>query len=335
MKYRKIFLLVLCCLLLCACGNQKQISGRVLAFENGVLTVQTEKEKTYSFLVDDLKTSVFNLADGSRDEPLDETCRVQVSWVRKQGKLHAEFIWINGRMRQNELQLSDGTAIDIWENTGYRDYCLQDGTILLMEETVSGPENASGWNELLYSEDFPEAAQQAIIGYYAQMGLRYDVDAILEDALLVRKVSEEYNTKLVGQHVWLEAWNEKLLCCQLSLTLPVERSNGGGEYFCEGAVFDRETGERISNYDLFSLTPAELENYLLDYLDVDGTLDRENIQLNMKPEQIVLQRDGSVEFYLSDRMEYGLRSMLQIGLSPEQAGEILQPWAVMETANNF
>ena len=237
-------------------------------------------------------------------------------------------------MRQNVLQLSDGTAIDIWENTGYRDYCLQDGTILLMEETVSGPENASGWNELLYSEDFPEAAQQAIIGYYAQMGLRYDVDAILEDALLVRKVSEEYNTKLVGQHVWLEAWNEKILCCQLSLTLPAEKSNGGGEYFCEGAVFDRETGALISNYDLFALTPAELENYLLDFLDVDGNLDRENIQLNMKPEQIVLQRDGSVEFYLADRVEHGLRSMLQIGLSPEQAREILQPWAVIRTADN-
>ena len=65
MKWWKVFCMVLCCLLLCACGNQKQISGRVLAFENGVLTVQTEKEKTYSFLVDDLKTSVFNLADAA------------------------------------------------------------------------------------------------------------------------------------------------------------------------------------------------------------------------------------------------------------------------------
>ena len=333
MRRWKFFCALLCCLLLCACGSKKQVSGRVQSFEDGILTVQTEKGKNYSFLVDDLKTSVFDLVDGSREEPLDENCRVQVTWERKQGKLHAEVIWINSRLRQNVLELSDGTSMDLWEHTGYRDYCLEDGTILLMEETFSGPENASGWNELLYSEEFPEAAQQAIIDHYAEMGLRYDVGAILEDSLLVWKVSEEYNTKLVGQHVWLEAWNENILCCQLNLTLPLEKSNGGGEFFCEGAVFDRKTGAYISNYDLFTITPEELENYLLDFLDTDGTLDRESIRLNLKPEQIVFLRDGSVEFYLTDRVEHGLRSMLQIGLTPEHAREILQPWAVMEDKN--
>ena len=47
MKRLKLFFVaVLACLLLCACGNKKQISGRVLAFKNGILTVQTEKGKT-------------------------------------------------------------------------------------------------------------------------------------------------------------------------------------------------------------------------------------------------------------------------------------------------
>lgn len=335
MRRWKVFCTVLCCLLLCACGSKNQVNGRVQSFEDGMLTVQTEKGKNYSFLVDSLKTSVFDLTDGSGEEPLNENCRVQVTWKRKQGQRVADVIWIHARLKQDVMQLPDGTPIDVWEHTGYRDYCLKDGTVLLMEETPNGPESASGWNELLYSEDFPETAQQEILDYYAEMGLRYDVREILEDFLLVWNSSEEYNTKLVGQHVWLEAWNENILCCQLNLTLPVERSNGGGEYFCEGAVFDRETGARISNYDLFTLSPVELENYLLDFLDSDGTLDRENIQLNLKPEQIVLLRDGSVEFYLTDRVDHGLRSMLHIGLTPEHAREILQPWARLGLGNDF
>lgn len=329
MKRWKLVFAVACVLLLCACGSKKQVSGRVLAFENGILTVQTEKGKSYDFLVEDLKTAIFNLADGGQEEPLDENCRVQVTWERKQGQRVAKVVWIHARLKQNAMQLSDGTSIDIWESTGYRDYCLKDGTILLMEETSNGPENASRWNELLYNEDFSEAAQQGIINYYGEMGLRYDVTALLEDAWLVYDLSEAYNTKLVGQYTWVEAWNEDIICCHMNLTIPVERSNGGAEYFCEGAVFDRKTGEYISNYDLFALTPEELEEYLLDYLDSDGTLNRKNLQLNLKPEQILLLQDGGIEFYLVDRVDNGLKSMLQIGLPPVMAQQILHPWAVV------
>ena len=41
-----------------------------------------------------------------------------------------------------------------------------------------------------------------------------------------------------------------------------------------------------------------------------------------------------IEFFLVDRTEGEYRGMLQMGLSPEQAREILQPWAVMEQENN-
>ena len=57
--------------------------------------------------------------------------------------------------------------------------------------------------------------------------------------------------------------------------------------------------------------------------------------MNLKPEQIVLERGGSIAFYLVDRTEGDYHGMLQMGLTPEQAREILQPWAVMEPENNF
>ncbi len=334
MKRWKLVFAAVCVLLLCACGSKKQVNGRVLAFENGILTVQTEKGESYDFLVEDLKTTIFGLVGYENHEPLDSNCMVQVTWERTQGQRIAEHIWVNARLRQNVMQLSDGMPIDIWEHNGWREYCLEDGTALLMEEMPVGPDDNARWNELLYYEVFPEAAQQGILDYYSKMGLRYNIASLLEDAWLVYDFSEVYNTKVVGQHVWVETWNDRIICCQLNLTIPQERTNGYGESFCEGAVFDRETGEQISNYDLFVLTPEKLEDYLLDQLDHDGTLDRESIRLNLKPEQIVLRRDGGIDFFLADRTEGDYRGMLQIGLLPEQAREILKPWAIIEPENN-
>ena len=333
-RIRFVFLTLVCICLLCACGNQKRVSGRVMAFENGILKVQTEKGKNYDILVDPQKTVIFGLVSGETEGRLDSNCRVQVNWARKQGQRVAEYIWIDSRLHRNVMQLSDGTPIDVWERTGWREYCLEDGTPLLVEDNPGSLENNSRWNELLYYEEFPEAAQQEILRYYSQLGNRYDILTLLEDAYLVYTVSEEFNNHYVSQYTGIEAWNEHIICCQQNLTLPQERTNGYGDYFCEGTVFDHSTGEVISNFDLFTITPEELEAYLLDFLDSDGALDRENIQLNLKPEQIVLHRDGSVEFYLVDRTEGDYKGMLQIGLTPEQAQDILQPWALVGLENN-
>mgnify|MGYP003311162632 FL=1 len=333
-RIRFVFLTLVCICLLCACGNQKRVSGRVMAFENGILKVQTEKGKNYDILVDPQKTVIFGLVSGEKEGRLDSNCRVQVNWARKEGQRVAEHIWIDSRLHRNVMQLSDGTPIDVWERTGWREYCLEDGTPLLVEDNPGSLENNSRWNELLYYEEFPEAAQQGILRYYSQLGNRYDILTLLEDAYLVYTVSEEFNNHYVSQYTGIEAWNEHIICCQQNLTIPQERTNGYGDYFCEGTVFDRNTGEVISNFDLFTITPEELEAYLLDFLDSDGDLDRENIQLNLKPEQIVLCRDGSVEFYLVDRTEGDYKGMLQIGLTSEQAQDILQPWALVGLKNN-
>jgi len=333
-RIRYVFLTLVCICLLCACGNQKRVSGRVMAFENGILKVQTEKGKNYDILVDPQKTVIFGLVSGETEDRLDSNCRVQVNWARKGGQRVAEHIWIDSRLYRNVMRLSDGTPVDVWERTGWREYCLEDGTPLLVEDNPGSLENNSRWNELLYYEEFPEAAQQGILRYYSELGNRYDISTLLEDAYLVYTFSEEFNNHYVSQYTGIEAWNDHIICCQQNLTIPQERTNGYGDYFCEGTVFDRSTGEVISNFDLFTITPEELEAYLLDFLDSDGTLDRENIQLNLKQEQIVLHRDGSVEFYLVDRTEGDYKGMLQIGLTPEQAREILQPWAVMKAENN-
>lgn len=335
MKYRKLLFLLILCLMLCGCNRNKQAVGAVTAYENGILSVETRDGKNFDFLVDPLQTSIFGLADDETDPLGDGTDRsVLVTYSQKQGKYYAQTIFVDSRLYRNAMTLSDGTPIDIWQHNGWREYCLQDGTVLLVEENPVGPENNGRWSELLYNGEFPEASQQGIINFYAEMGMRYDVRALLENAYLVYSLSEEYSNAYVCQNSSIEAWNDTIISCKMLLMIPQENSNGGADTFWEGAVFDRRTGEHISGYDLFTLTPEELEEYLLDQLDADGTLDRENIRLNLKPEQIVLCKDGDIEFYLVDRVEQGVQSQLQINVSSKQAKEILKPWALLGLENN-
>lgn len=333
MKYRKIFVcFLLCCLLFAGCGRKKDVSGYVTNYEKGSISITTNKGKTYDFVLEEPE-SILTAVEGLDREIFRENwqdCYAHVTYRRKEGTYHAETVFVHHKIYRNAMQLSDGTPIDVWTDGVRREYWLEDGTVLLMEENFGSPENNSHWNELLYYEEFPEAAQQGILDYYEEMGLRYDLTALLEEAYRVYGFVEEYNTQMVSQHIGIEAWNDRIICCQLNLTIPQERSNGGHDYFCEGAVFDRETGAHISNYDLFTTTPEELENYLLDCLDADGSLDRESISLNLKPEQIVLRRDGGIEFFLVDKVENGVGGMLQMGLSAEQAKAILHPWAVVK-----
>lgn len=334
-RIRFLALMLVCICLLCACGGKKQAIGQVTSYENGILSVDTWDGKHYDFQVDPLQTSILSLV-GDEEDPLGDGTdrRVQVYYSKKQGQFHAQTILVDSRLYRNVMQLSDGTPIDVWERIGNREYCLEDGTVLLVEDSIEKLEVSNGWNKLLNSGDFPEAAQLGILDYYGEMGLRYDIPTFLENAYLVYDFSEEFGNAYVSQHASVEAWNDRIICCKLQMILPQENSNGGSESFYEGAAFDRQTGAYISNYELFAVTPEELEVVLLDQLDPDGTMDRSSIQLNLKPEQIVLCRDGDIEFYLVDRVENGVQEMLQIGLSSKQAKEILKPWAMVDLENN-
>lgn len=326
---------VICVLLFCACNQNQQAIGQVTAYENDILSIETYDGKRYDFQVDPLQTSVLGLVGQEKDPLGDGTDRrVQVTYSKKQGKYFAKTVFVDSMLHRNVMQLSDGTSIDVWERNGWREYCLQDGTVLLVEDGIGNLEDSSGWNWLMNSKNFPEAAQKGIQDYYAEMGQRYDIPALLENAYLVYGFSEEFNNAYVSQHSSIEAWNDSIICCKLQMIRPLENSNGASENFYEGAVFDRQTGKMISNYDLFTLTPEELEDYLLDQLDQDGTLNRENIRLNLKPEQIVLCKDGDIEFFLVNKVENGVQEMLQIGLSSRQAKEILHPWALVGLENN-
>lgn len=330
-RWIRILEVLLCCLMLCGCGHKKEIAGQVTNYEEGTISITTDKGKTYDFVMPQPEVVLMTVIGFDQEDFAEDWdgCFAHVAYRREKGTLYAETVLVTHKLYRNVMRLSDGTPIDVWTDGIWREYRLEDGTVLLIEENPGGPENMSGWNERMYNDDFSEAAQQGIMDYYAEMGQRYDISALLEEAYRVYGFVEEYDTQMVSQFTGIEAYNEKIICCQMSLTIPQERANGCSCYFSEGTVFDRATGAVISNYDLFAIAPEELEEYLLDCLDADGDLDRENIQLNLKPEQIVLRQDGGIDFFLVDKVENGVGGMLQMGLSLEQAGDILQPWAMV------
>lgn len=338
MKKLKVFLLVLLCgLMLLGCERNKEISGYITNYEKGSISITTNMGKTYDFVLNEPEIILITVEGLDRETFREnwQDCFAHVTYRRKEGAYHAETVFVHHKIFRNALQLADGTPIDVWTDGVRREYWLEDGTVLLLEDNTGNPEKNYRWNELKYYEDFPEVAQQGILDYYSKMGQRYDIPTLLEEAYRVYGISKEFNTQMVSQFTRIEAWNETIICCQIDLTIPQEKSNGGHDYFCEGAVVDRKTGEHISNYDLFTLTPEELEVYLLDCLDADGTLERESIQLNLKPEQIVLRRDGGIDFWLVDRTEGNDSGLLQMGLSAEQAREVLQPWAVIVPQESY
>lgn len=327
MKFAKLLIALLCCILLTACSSDKKITGEITDFRGDTLTVTTQKGKQYEFRMSE-STAVFSWVDDTDREALKanwENTEVSVSWQRQNGARHADMVIVEATLTRDARRLSDGTAIDVWDNGWRKEYRLEDGTALLMEQEPVRPEDTAGFDSL------EETARKAITAYYAQKEPYYDMDRLLEEAYQVYSglQSERFLTRVVVQDVFQTAQNDRILCYRLSVTLPVAAANGYNDEISEAAVFDRETGAHIDGFDLFTCTPAELENFLLDQLNLTAE-QRAAAELNLKPEQIVLVGDGAVEFYLSDCSLPDVVGMMILCLTKEQVGPYLQPWAQME-----
>lgn len=94
----------------------------------------------------------------------------------------AREIQITGARREQGITLSDGTAGEIWDTAFFgTNYILPDGTELLRENRPSGPQNVhvggvEGFDQL------SAPAREAVASYYAEQGLLYNVEEVLERA---------------------------------------------------------------------------------------------------------------------------------------------------------
>ena len=163
-----------------------------------------------------------------------------------------EEIW---ELEQDDvIVFADGEAADRWRGyqNGLREpwalYELSDGTVLLQENDLSGPEGSAAFAAL------SEEVQAAVSAWYQGEGARYDLTALLEEcyARYQEQGGENYQPGLVAQTASATAASEDVVY----LTTLVEQAAdpAAGQTLRYGAAFDRASGQRLEVWSLF--TPA-------------------------------------------------------------------------------
>ena len=341
---------------LTACQDEKNISGalaEVQTAEDGSLSaliLERDGKRTGVLLAE--KTSVWPRGEGSwTGEEAMEAFRKDLqpgnelsAWCypRKEKLETAEgesipaywgqSVHINGILKRNALTLRDGTAIDVMENGGQGDnrtYQLFDGTELLRVDDNGGPENHYVMS-LESFDDLTPQAQEKVRAYYEAQGPLYDEREELERSYAAyQELGEAFECDWVQQDAAPSASNDKIMYFVTSLRLPQEY---GGRLSYErqsGGAFDRETGEKIDNWDLFAVSEAEVRRR---FPELCGWVDEPELRAAMSE---ALKGDMFVFFPENVSVDFppgslpGEENGYCISLHYKDAPEgFFQPWAI-------
>lgn len=357
---RRIFALALAALLalgLAGCQDDKRVSGaltEVQTDENGALTaliLERDGKRTGVLLAEG--THAWPAGSGTWDS--DEAIRADFqedlqlgnevsAWCYpRREKLETaegetipaywgQDISITGILEREVLTLRDGTAVDVMENGspgGNRTYQLPDGTELLRVTENGGPENhyVGGVEGF---DDLSPRAQEKVRAYYEGQGPLFDEEEELEKSYAAyRALGEEFQCDWVQQDVNPTASNETVMYFVTSLLLPQE--HGGRTSYEQqfGGAFDRETGEKLSNWDLFGVPEAEVRRRLPELC---GWVDEPELRRAMSE---ALEEDMLVFFPEHVSVSFppgtltGETCSYGISLDYKDAPEgFFQPWAV-------
>lgn len=175
------------------------------------------------------------------------------------GEAVQEEIW--ELEEENAAVFADGQAADRWR--GYQDgvrepwvvYQLADGTVLLEEDDIAGPEGSAAYAAL------PEQVQAAVSAWYQGEGRQYDLTALLE-ACYARygAEGETYQPGRVTQWAAATAASEEVV--YLTTTVDLALDPAQGQSLRTGAAFDRATGQRLELWSLFAAPEAEVRQAL-------------------------------------------------------------------------
>lgn len=287
-RYAALFLSLCLALSLSACQDNKQVYGLVTEIqtdEAGNLTafvVEDEGERTGVLLAE--KTALWPRGSGSwTQEELRQAFqadfRVDVladAWCypRREklttadgGEVRAYWatnVQIDGELRREALTLRDGTPVDVleWDAWAGRIYRLADGTELLQVSEPSGPEN-SYVATLESFDDLSEMAKEKVRRWYEDRGALYDEEEELERSYAAyRELGVEFDGDLIQQETSPASSSETVMYFLTSLLRPQENGQRTSYELQLGEAFDRETGEKFSNWDLFAVPEAEVRRRL-------------------------------------------------------------------------
>lgn len=232
--------------------------------------------------------------------------QVNVEYEKLEGMYFADGIDINAQRFEKAMTLEDGTPIDVVEKMfGSREYCLEDGTVLLYERDRVGPENMGG-APFAY-DDLNEQVQEKVSAYYNAKVPHYQLEKVLEDAYdkwyLMKDNRKDFTGDSVSCDIYPSAINERLIFYGSEMWLPGENNH---EIIREGAVFDRETGEWISSFDLINCDVQTLLDAIFELTKIEDEVLKKEIRAAIAPEKIIFESDGiSLWFTGEDLPEYG------------------------------
>lgn len=347
---KKFFIIVcICVMLLCGCSGNKSISGQVIEVipetdnepaqyiimtdEEEKALIQMDQNTFVMTWVEDIDTEKFKdgeISDVKIVASYKDKRRVTDSAGTKMDSYLADDIRIHAAFMRDAYVLEDGTELDIWIQSDSSNYCMKDGTDLLVEQNPYGPDNSYVGG--VYSLDtMPEAAQEKVLTYYQEQGMLYDVEVELERAYKdYLENPEEFDSYYVAQTISPSASNEKMLWYLTSVMLPLNETSG--QEIRLGAAFDRETGEHISNFELFTCPEEELLQKLLDCAKLTDDDLRAEMEAAFRPEYITFFPENiEVAFPAGTLPSQEYSYMLGLDVN-EEVREILQDWAVPQLA---
>ena len=349
------FLFALCLLLFCACQANEDLTGWVtepvlgeaglasfvLRAEDGTLTGVLLTGGTAVFPLGGGMTAEEFLAGPPAEVEVEVYCSGEKATLRTQSgqtipAYPAQAIAIR-RVYLGKTAVSDGTPIGIYQY-GYlpngRLYTLNDGTWLLFVETPAGPQDVfvEGTENL---NDLPAKAQERILAFYeeqrAQNGL--DLPAALQnayDAYRAAKYPARFSFHRVQETTRPTASSERVLYC---LTTRSQPAGSGESTSLYASAFCKATGEPLSAWELFACPAEEAAVRLLDLAGVTDPAEREEMAAALSPEHLIFHSD-SLEIFFAPGSLPGQETSLTLTLPYDGAlRELLQDWAVPQSAN--
>lgn len=243
----------------------------------------------------------------------------------------ATNVQIDGELRREVLTLRDGTPVDVleWDHWADRTYRLADGTELLEVRGPSGPENSYVGN-LESFDDLSETAKEAVRAWYEDRGALYDEEEELEKSYAAyRELGAEFDGDLVQQETSPAASSEAVMYFVTSLLQPEGNGKRTSYQLQLGEAFDRETGEKFSNWDLFAVPEAEVRRRLPELC---GWIDDQNLRKAMEtaldPDWIVFFPEHlSISFPPGSLPGEEYSQIISVDYREVPEG-FLQPWAI-------
>ncbi len=176
------------------------------------------------------------------------------------GEPEQEEIW--ELHTENVVIFSDGEAVSCWrlyegrtrEPVAY--YKLTDGTVIMTESDHAGEDSLPGLGT---------DAQKVAAVYFARKGDRYDMEQLLQDAYARYKsclaAGEEYQPGAVSQQVVVTAQNETYCMALTTVVEAADPKNASERQY--GAVFNRESGQAVDVWSLFTVPESEAREALV------------------------------------------------------------------------